>query len=88
MNKKHLEELYQLFSKIRTKKEAKMLMKDILTPQELESLGERWQLIKLLAKEVPQREVSKKLGISIAKVSRGSRALKYGSGGFNLFLKR
>lgn len=88
MDKRYLDELYQLFTKIRTKKEAEMLLKDILTPQELDSVAERWQLIKRLSKGLPQREISKDLKISIAKVSRGSRALKYGTGGFDLFLKR
>ena len=88
MNQKHLDELYQLFTKIRTKKESQLLLEDILTPQELESIAERWQIIKRLAKNTPQREVSQDLKISVAKVSRGSRALQYGSGGFKMFLKR
>lgn len=65
-----------------------MLLKDILTPQELDSVAERWQLIQMLAAGVPQREIAKKLGISISKITRGSRMLQYGSGGFGVFLDR
>jgi Trp operon repressor len=81
-------DLYKLFCAIETPHEAEVLLADILTPQELESLSERWQEIQLLAKGMTQRDVAKKLNISISKVTRGSHALQYGSGGFLLFLKK
>lgn len=65
-----------------------MLLEDILTPQEIASLSERWQLIQMLYAGVPQREISKELGISISKITRGSRMLQFGSGGFLYFLKK
>ncbi len=83
-----LRDLCTLFVHIRNQREAEMLLKDILTPRELASVAERWQLIQMLARGVRQREVKKKLKISISKVTRGSRMLKDGSGGFGLFLKR
>jgi len=85
---KHLRDLYELFSAIRTPAEAEKLLADILTPQELASVAERWQLIQELAKGTPQRDIAKKLNISISKITRGSRMLQYGSGGFRLFLKK
>lgn len=81
-------DLYALLSAIDSPKEAELLLEDLLTPNELSSLEERWQEIQLLAKGMPQREVAKKLGISISKVTRGSRMLQYGTGGFKLFLKK
>jgi TrpR family trp operon transcriptional repressor len=86
--RKHLEDLYGLFAAVRSKEEAEKLLLDILTPQELDSLAERWQLIQELAAGKPQREIAKKLKVSISKITRGSRMLQYGSGGFQLFLKR
>lgn len=85
---KSYKELYELLCAVDSPKEAKLLLDDLLTPQELDSLAERWQEIQLLAKGVTQREVAEKLGISISKVTRGSRALQYGSGGFVHFLKK
>ena len=85
---KHRQELYRLFASIKNTKEAEMLLADILTPQELESVAERWQLIQALHKKLPQRTIAKKLGLSISKITRGSRMLQYGSGGFRHFLKR
>lgn len=84
----HLRELYELFASVETEKEAKLLLEDILTPQELESLAERWQLIQELYKGTAQRDIAKKLDISISKITRGSRMLQYGAGGFAHFLKK
>ena len=80
--------LYKLFSAIRSEKEARMLLTDMLTPAELRSLAKRWEELSLLARGVKQRDVAKKLKISISKVTRGSRVLRDGSGGAWLFLRR
>ncbi|MDD4287559.1 MAG: Trp family transcriptional regulator [Candidatus Peribacteraceae bacterium] len=85
---KHLRDLYALFSSVRSQVEAEKLLADILTPQELASVAERWQLIQELNKGTPQRDIAKRLNLSISKITRGSRMLQYGSGGFGLFLKK
>lgn len=65
-----------------------MILEDILTPQELASLAERWQLIQKLDAGEPQRDIAEELGISISKITRGSRMLQYGKGGFKHFLRK
>lgn len=84
----HVRDLYKLFAQVENAQEAKLLLNDILTPQELDSLAERWQLIQALHAGKPQRDISKDLGISISKITRGSRMLQYGSGGFKHFLNK
>lgn len=59
-----------------------LLLGDLLTPAEIEALGERWQITRLLLEGKSQRDVASELGVSITTVSRGSRQLKYGQGGF------
>ncbi|MFH0851710.1 MAG: YerC/YecD family TrpR-related protein [Candidatus Peregrinibacteria bacterium] len=86
--RKHLQDLYQLFASVRSEGEAEKLLADILTPQELASVAERWQLVQELHKGTPQRTIAKKLKVSISKITRGSRMLQYGSGGFRMFLER
>ncbi len=83
---RYFRDLYQLFGSVETDKEAQKLLADILTPQELDSLAERWQLIQLLMQGVPQRDIAAKLNVSISKITRGSRALQYGQGGFDYFV--
>jgi Trp operon repressor len=85
---KHYKALCTLFASVKTPQEADMLLRDILTPQETDSLAERWQLIQLLDRGMAQRDIAQKLNVSISKVTRGSRALQYGTGGFRYFLDR
>lgn len=85
---KRLQDVYELFASIKNKREAEMLMNDMLTLSELNSLSKRWWEVQELAKGTTHREVAKKLGISISKVTRGANILKRGTGGAWLFLKR
>lgn len=88
MDPKPLRDLYALFASVEDEREAKLLLHDILTPQELESVAERWLLVRELQKGTPQRDIAGKLGISISKITRGSRMLQYGEGGFTHFLRK
>lgn len=81
----HLNELCDVFKKIRNRSEALALLKDILTPRELASVVERWQIVKCLIKGMPHRKISKLLNVSIDKVTRGAKALKCNHGGFRMF---
>jgi TrpR family transcriptional regulator, trp operon repressor len=86
MKKEYYTELYELFSRLKTSEEAKLFLGDMLTPHELDQVAERWQLVKRLSKGMPQRKIKDELGISIEKVTRGSKELQKGKGGFQLFL--
>ena len=88
LSRNHERQLYDLVASVRDSKEAEMLLRDILTPQELDSVAERWQLVQLLDAGMPQRDIAKKLGISISKITRGSHMLQEGRGGFRMFLDR
>ena len=86
--KQNYQNLYQLFAAVKSPKEAQILLADLLTPQELDSIAERWALVQLLALGLPQRAIQKKLKVSISKITRGSKELQYGHGGFKLMLNR
>jgi TrpR family trp operon transcriptional repressor len=81
-------DLYELFASVESTKEAELLLKDLLTEQEREAIGERWQLIQALASGMTQRDVAEKCGVSISKITRGAHALQYGNKGFLHFLKK
>mgnify|MGYP002632596872 CR=1 FL=1 len=61
-----------------------LLLDDLLTPAEVRSVGERWQIVKRLAAGDSQRKVRDALNVSITTVSRGANQARYGAGGFNL----
>ena len=56
---------------------------DLLTPAECRDIALRWQIVKMLHQGIQQREIAKNLGVSVATVSRGARALLNPKGGFN-----
>lgn len=47
----------------------------LLTPAEYQEISKRLQIFKLLREGVPHRKIAEILGVGIATVSRGSRAL-------------
>ena len=51
-------------------------LRGLLTPTELAEVCKRLQIFRLLEAGVPQREIAKQLGVGIATVTRGSRALQ------------
>lgn len=48
----------------------------ILTPNEIDEISTRWALVQLLDQGISQRKISQKLGLSLCKITRGSRELK------------
>lgn len=82
MNRKYRKELVNLLASIKDSKLMDEFLEDLLTPAEFEDINIRWQIIKLLSKRVPQRKIAGSLGVSIAKITRGSRELLNEKGGF------
>lgn len=51
-------------------------LRSLLTPAETADIAARWALVKALDNKMPQREIAKELGLSLCKITRGSRELK------------
>ncbi|AEF83947.1 conserved domain protein [Treponema primitia ZAS-2] len=58
----------------------------LLTPGETADIAARWALVKALDRGMPQREIAKNLGLSLCKITRGSRELKKEKSAFRRFL--
>ena len=59
----------------------------LLTPAEVAEIAIRWALVKDLERGIPQREIAKNLGISLCKITRGSRELKKPDSAFRRILE-
>ena len=51
-------------------------LRAILTERELRDLSSRWELVKRLRRGDSQRTIARDLGLSLCKITRGSRELK------------
>lgn len=71
-------QLRDLFVSIKSENEMENLLLGILTPQEVDALSARLEIIKLLKKGMPQKQIAEKLAVGIATVTRGSREIKRG----------
>lgn len=78
--------LIEILAGINDKKAIKAFLSDLLTPQELEDIIMRWEIVKQLNQGRPQRDIARDLAVSISKISRGSRALQSKEGGFRRVL--
>lgn len=82
MSQKYKRELIDVLRRIQDRSQMDEFLQDILTPAEYEDIVTRWQIVKQLARGVPQREIANNLRVSIAKITRGSRELQNEKGGF------
>jgi TrpR family trp operon transcriptional repressor len=62
-------------------------LRRLLTPAEIADIAGRWALVKALEQKIPQREIAKDLGVSLCKITRGSRELKQSDSAFQRILE-
>ena len=73
-------EITQILSEMSDPDDIEKFFMEILTDNERKDLSLRWELMRKLHEGIPQRAISSELGISLCKITRGSKILK--SGGF------
>jgi TrpR family trp operon transcriptional repressor len=59
----------------------------LLTVAEADEMAKRWALVKELAQGTPQRKIAEDLGLSLCKITRGSRELKKEGSAFRKLLE-
>lgn len=83
-----LERLARALCALRTPEEARSLLADLCTPRELADLSQRLEVARLLAGGRSYVDVSRATGASSTTVSRVSKCLNGGLGGYRLVLSR
>lgn len=58
-------------------------LSNLLTPAEFSEISKRLQILEMLEAGHPQRQIAEELGVGIATVTRGSRALQKDSSNEN-----
>lgn len=79
-------EITQILSDINEPEDIEKFLNEILTENERKDLSLRWDLMRKLHDGIPQRAISSELGISLCKITRGSKILKSGDSIINKIL--
>lgn len=82
------EKLFEALSHVDSPEEARDFLDDLCTIKEIEEMSQRLDAAKLLLKGLTYDEVIKKTGISSATLSRVSRCIQYGSGGYKKIIDK
>lgn len=81
-NSESIENLIHTIAALQTPEECRAFLEDLCTIKELQDMAQRFDTAVLLSQGKNYQEISAQVGISTATISRVSRCLNYGSGGY------
>ena len=81
------DELVTAFVAITDPEAMAAFLKDLCTTAELDAMGQRLQVARLVSEGVSYQEISRRTGASTATVTRVAHWLKYGEGGYDAVLQ-
>ena len=89
MNKNNdFSQLFQAILSINSIEECESFFEDICTMQELEKMAQRLEAAKLLLQGQTYEQVIEKTAISSTTLSRVSRCIRYGNGGYKKIIDK
>jgi TrpR family trp operon transcriptional repressor len=81
-----LDQIAGILAKIGDRKLIREFLICILTKYEIKEIAGRWELVKLLYNGMSQRRIAEQLGMSLCKITRGSKELKKQGSAFKTVL--
>lgn len=69
-------EICQIISKMKTQEDVRAFLSEIFTEPEITTLSRRWRILTMLNLGCTQRDIVKKLNVSLCNVTRGAKLLK------------
>jgi len=88
LNNKEAQELYKVLALLDNPKEISAFLRDLLTFEEIEEATRRFEVVKMLEKGVPFRDIQAKTKMSSTTVARINYWLHHGTGGYRLALEK
>jgi TrpR family trp operon transcriptional repressor len=73
---KSMREIARALAATRDPQNILRFLNSLLTPNEIREISSRWELVKFLDQGLSQRQIARRLGLSLCKITRGSRELK------------
>lgn len=83
-----LDRLMEVISGLKTKEDCYRFFEDICTVKELQDMAQRLDVAVLLRQGVNYQSIAQQVNVSTATISRVSRCLNYGSGGYAIALDK
>jgi len=71
-----LKELAEALAQADNPELIKGFLESLLTENEVNDISSRWTLVRLIDRGMSQRTISRELGLSLCKITRGSKELK------------
>ena len=87
-NQSDFNTFYNAVLTLKTKEELSAFFNDVCTIQELEALAQRMEVAIKLKKGESYIDINKSTGASTATISRVSKYLNYGAGGYEIAIER
>jgi len=88
LRSKEVDALFEAILLLDNADECYRFFEDICTISEIHAIAQRLEVAKMLKSGITYQEIAQRLGASTATISRVNRSLTYGSGGYQLLLKR
>jgi TrpR-related protein YerC/YecD len=80
--------LFRALLSLKTEEECRLFLEDVCTVKEITDMAQRLKVARLLRAKTSYAVINQETGISTATISRVSRCLDYGAGGYDLVLER
>ena len=88
MESDSVNQLFDAIVSLKSREECKKFFEDICTVKETLDLAQRLDVAILLNQGASYQTIAQQINVSTATISRVSRCLNYGSGGYRLVLER
>ena len=87
-NTPSIRRLFDVIRRLETQEDCEKFFEDICTIKEVQDMAQRLDAAVLLEQGVNDQTISEQVGISTATISRVSKCLNYGSGGYRAALAK
>lgn len=85
---KSIDNLFKVVSELKTVEECYAFFEDLCTIREIQDMAQRLETAVLLNKGENYQNISQKVDVSSATISRVNRCLHYGSGGYKAAIEK
>lgn len=84
----NLHDLTHVIHSLKSPSEVELFLQDLCTAAEIQAMTGRWEVAKMLKKNIPYRQINKLTGVSTATITRVAKFIDSNQGGYRCAFKR